>query len=131
MKKRPKAPWYIDPGISANERWANKVEKALGLCDACIHTRIGIDDKTKHTILVTCSHPERQGPGKGLSTAEPCPYHLTVDLSEATPEAKEAWTPPLKVCPACKGTGSDIAQFFRNPTIQPCPKCCGTGALSS
>lgn len=128
MKQKPKAPWFIDPGISADERWVNQVESALGLCHGCIHTKL--DTKRFRTgqygIEITCKHPKRQEPGLGLSTDEACPYKTEVTSED--PELEKLYKGPLEACPDCNGKGFGPYPAAGLPA--PCNTCFGTGAIA-
>lgn len=128
MKIRTKAPWYKeDP---KEQEVVDQVQEGLGLCYGCIRTRISgptLPDG-KPGIEVTCSHPERQGPGKGLSTREPCPYKLEVTSKDK--ELEKLYKKPLEMCPDCSGTGSWKGGISPESESRPCPRCFGTGALT-
>jgi len=137
MKINPKAPWYINSEISKDKRFSFNQEmdaaiNKLGLCRSCIHILIKANEPEeklvngKYGIKIVCSHPERRGPGKGLSPKEPCPFHQGIGLSEATSEATEAWQSPLQQCPECKGTG--VSHRAEPPQHTFCKCCSGTGA---
>jgi len=125
VKKKPKAPWYIDRGISEAEDHCDRIEKALGLCHGCVHTRVGGPELPDGTpgIRVTCGHPERQGPGKGLSTDKECPHWLGIESED--PELEKLYKGPLEKCDRCKGTGLMLPGVAPG---SPCPQCFGTGA---